>query len=196
MSAIAVEDGKEKNGFRLLRNAWTDSHSDLIEIFNLKDNDRLSFARVEFSPKDTKDIASPDAYQLTIDEGRCPAWFDAEKQEACANQMRGWVKAMIVTKDRKMLCGGAYIIAGTAKIGAVKNCYIPAILGSANIGDVYGSANIGDVYGSANIGDVYDSANIGSVRDSANIGYVCDSAKIGYVYGSAKILNDRRKNTP
>src|ERR1700686_2250558 len=96
MSAIAVEDAREKRGFRLLANFWTDSHSDLIALFKLRDNDRLTFARVEFYPDDTKDMAQPDKYALHIDEERTPEWFDQRKQDACTEQMRGWIRSMIV----------------------------------------------------------------------------------------------------
>jgi hypothetical protein len=49
-SAIVIHDERAKGGFRLLMSPWTESHSELIIIHNLRDDARLRFARVEFSP--------------------------------------------------------------------------------------------------------------------------------------------------
>ncbi len=110
MSAIVVREPRNKGGFNILRNAATDSHSDLIEYFQLRDDGKLRFARVEFSPPSDKDLASPEKYALRIDEERTPNWFDNEMKEAVAGRMRGWVKAMIATKDTPYLLGGHWIV--------------------------------------------------------------------------------------
>lgn len=128
MSAIVVREPRNKGGFNILRNPATDSHSDLIEYFRLRDDDKLRFARVEFSPNEETDIASPDKYILTIDEERKPEWFDADMQKAVADRMRGWVQAMIATKETPYLLGGFWIVPKdiTVKVGAfttvTKNC--------------------------------------------------------------------------
>ena len=119
MSAIVIREPRNKGGFSILRNAASDSHSDLIEYFKLCDDGRLRFARVEFSPPNNKDLASPEKYVPKIDEERTPEWFDADMKEAVADRMRGWVKAMIATKDTPYLLGGHWVVPKgiTVKVG-------------------------------------------------------------------------------
>ena len=66
MSAIVVKEPRNKGGFNILRNPASDSHSELIEYFQLRDDDKLRFARVEFSPPNDEDIAKPEKYVLKI----------------------------------------------------------------------------------------------------------------------------------
>lgn len=46
-----MRDEREKGGFKLLMSPWTESHSDLEIIHNLRDGARLVYAKVEFSPE-------------------------------------------------------------------------------------------------------------------------------------------------
>jgi hypothetical protein len=202
-SAIVVRDAKSNGGFRVLLSPWTESHSDLILLHNLRDDGRLRFARVEFTPASIGGAYLPGKYTLRIDEERTPDWFDAEMKERVADHMRAYIKSIIVTGEVALLIGGQFIVAPGAKVQSAKtmvanvvlgsigtvcdSAQIGSVCGSAQIGTVCGSAKIGYVYGSAQVGSVYDSAKIDSVYDSAKIGTVYGSAQIGYVYGSAKI---------
>jgi len=185
-SAIVVKDAKQNGGFRLLLSPWTDSHSDLIALHSLRDDGKLRFARIEYSPPDMSAAHRPETYKLKIDEGRTPEWFDGDMKEAVAKKMQAHIKTLIVTGEVALLMGGQFIIAPGAKIGAVKNALVASVL-DASIDSVYGSAHIGSVSGSARIGSVSDSARIDSVYGSASIGYVSGSARIDSVYGSASI---------
>ena len=173
-SGIVLRDERNKGGFALLMSPWTESHSDLIAMNDLRDDGKLRFARVEFSPPSYAELHLPEKYALRIDERRTPDWFDEEMKAAVADKMRGYIKSIIVTDDRKILIGGQFIVCGQAKICEVKTCAIQSVSGSASIGSVYGSARIDFVYG------------------SASIDYVYGSASIGFVSGSASIINDKR----
>ena len=149
-SAIVVKDAKQKGGFRLLLSPWTDSHSDLIALHSLRDDGKLRFARVEYSPPDMSAAHLPEKYKLTIDEERTPDWFDKDMKDAVAEKMDFYIKSIIVTGEVELLMGGQFIVAPRAKIGAVKNAFVASVL-DARIGSVYGSARIDSVYGSARI---------------------------------------------
>ena len=201
MASIILPDESRKGGYQIFRNAWTDSHEDLIRLYNLQDNKEGTFARIEFRPADDADMDKPEKYLLKIDQESTPAWLTTEMQGACAEQMRGWVKSMLITGGVDLLCGGAYIVAGSAKINTVKNTIVHVCMGSAKIGSVCGSAQIDrvcgsaqidSVCGSAKIGSVCGSAQIDSVFGSAQIDRVFDSAQIDRVFGSAKIGRDER----
>ena len=195
-SAIAIQDETHKDGFRLLSSPFTESHSDLIALHKLKDNARLTFARVEFYPNDGKDLASPEKYKLHIDEERTPEWFTFEKQDRCAEIMRVWIKAMIIEGEAELLVGGPYILAKGAKISCIKNCLITAMLGSSNVGVMLessnvgvmlGSSNVGVMWGSSNVGEMWGSSKVGEMRESSNVGVMRGSSKVGVMWGSSNV---------
>ena len=128
-SAIVLRDPKNKGGFKILMSPWTESHSELITIHNLRDDEKLRFARVEFSPPSMDTAHLIDGYKLTIDEKRTPDWLTAEMKEKVADHMREYVKRMIVTGDVALLIGGQFIIAPGAKVECAKAMVINAICG-------------------------------------------------------------------
>jgi hypothetical protein len=166
----------------------TDSHSDLIAHFGLKEGKTgQNFVRVEFTPEDEKIVHDPATYSLRVDEKSTPAWFDAEMSEKVSSYLNHQIARMIVTDDREILLGGVWIVSGKSKIVAAKACRIIGVSGSASIESVYGSASIESVSGSASIEYVSGSASIESVYGSASIESVYGSASIESVYGSASI---------
>ena len=152
-SAIVVRDESAKGGFRLLLSPWTESHYELCHIFKLNDTAaaRLYFARVEFSPPDLSTADKLDTYKFKIDEERTPEWFDSEIKEKVTERLSDYIKSIIVTGDVSLLIGGQFIVAGKAKIEAVKACVITAMLESANVGTMWGSANVGTMWESAKV---------------------------------------------
>ena len=193
MSAIVL---RPNGPVEVLRNAWTDSHDDLVELFNLRDNNREAFARVEFCPKKPDTMDQPDTYVLTIDEQRCPEWFDDDLKAKVSNRMRGWVKAMIVSGDVSMLCGGAYILAKGAKVECVKSALIHVMMPGSNVGEMWESSNVGvmresskvgEMWGSSKVGVMWESSNVGVMRGSSKVGVMWESSKVGVMLGSSKV---------
>jgi len=130
-SGIVLRDEKEKGGFKLLMSPWTESHSELCQIFKLNDtaNAKLYFARVEFSPPTMETAHLVDGYKLKIDEARTPDWFSEEIKENVAAKMAAYIKSIIVSGDVDLLIGGQFIIATGARIGSAKAMVINAICG-------------------------------------------------------------------
>jgi hypothetical protein len=109
-SAIVVREPRNKGGFALIHSHTTDSHSELIAANELRDDGRLRFARVEYSPEDASKAHLLDTYSLRIDEGRTPEWFDRDMKQAVAAKLAEVVKAMIVPRSGMTLLGGAWIV--------------------------------------------------------------------------------------
>ena len=80
-SAIVLRDEAAKGGFRLLMSPWTENHSELETIFKLLPDKRCNRAKVEFKSKDMAEAYKPDTYTLSIDEDRCPDWFNETMKE-------------------------------------------------------------------------------------------------------------------
>ncbi len=128
-SAIVVKEPRNKGGFQLLMSPWTESHSELITIHKLKDDARLKFARVEFTPPSLDQAYLPDVYKLRIDEVRKPEWFTEEMQAQVTNKMRAYIKSIIVSSDVQLLIGGQFIIAPGAKVECAHSMVINAMCG-------------------------------------------------------------------
>ena len=189
-SAIVVREPRNKGGFQLLMSPWTESHSELIQIFNLRDDWRLRFARVEFTPESMATADKPETYKLKIDEQREPDWFDAEMKEAVAAKMRDYIKSIIITGDVALLIGGQFIVSAGAKVECAKNMIVTAVCGGT-ISEVRGGT-ISEVCG----------GTISEVR-GGTISEVCGGTisevwntwmpNIGKVTAPGKIISDHRK---
>ena len=180
-SGIVVKDGKEKGGFRLLMSPWTESHSELCQIFKLNDGKMLHFARVEFSPDKLENAYLPEKYKLKIDEERTPEWFDDEMKENVTAKMASYIKSIIVSGDVQLLIGGQFIIAPTAKIALANNMIINVMCGGT-VNNIHGGT-VNDICGGT-VNNIYG----GTIKTVKNIyGLV-----IKTVSKSVKIIDDKR----
>ena len=110
LSAIILREPRNKGGFALIHSYATDSHSDRIAAHKLRDDGKLRFARVEYSPPDMKQAHQVETYKLKIDEGRTPEWFDSDMKEAVMARLAAIIKVMIVPETGMTLLGGAWIV--------------------------------------------------------------------------------------
>ena len=172
----------------VLFNLQTDSHEDLIALHNLRDNRDGNFARVEFHPNEPTDLDKPDKYHLTIDEQRCPGWFDQDLKDKVAQRLLGVVRSMLITGDATCLIGGAYILATGAKVSFIKNCRIVAMLDSSNVGEMLDSSKVGEMRGSSNVGEMRGSSNVGTMWDGSKVGEMRDSSNVGTMWDSSKVV--------
>ena len=178
-SGIVLRDESLKGGFKLLMSPWTEHHSDLIAIHNLRDDDRLRFARVEFKPKSMATADKPEAYKLRIDEERCPDWFDDDMKEAVSGRMRDYIRSIIITEDRRLLIGGQFILSGKVSIRVAKCCVIQAMLDSSHLAEMLGSSQVGTMRGSSKVDEMWESSQVGTMRESSKVGTMWESSKVG-----------------
>jgi hypothetical protein len=115
-SAIVLQDLKEKGGYRLLMSPWTESHSELEQIFKLHEGASLKLAKVEYSPEELRTAHKLDTYKFRIDENRTPEWFDEEMQASVILRMNTYIKSIIIEGDAGLLVGGEFIVSPGASI--------------------------------------------------------------------------------
>ena len=104
----------------------TDSHEDLIDLLDIDDTSELGrrkFCRVEFISSDGN-YANADSYELIIDDPTPPDWFDYDAKKHVKSKLHDIIKQMIVTRDRKILLGGCWIITDNAIIKKAINARI------------------------------------------------------------------------
>ena len=104
-------------------NPLIDSHEDIIDYFNIRDNQMQNIVRVEFRPDDKKDYINVEKYNLVVDEPTTPEWF-AEYKDNVLEHLTRIIKNITITEDKKILCGGAFIIGDNIKVGKLIGCDI------------------------------------------------------------------------
>jgi hypothetical protein len=92
----------------------TNSHEILIREAHLNDGEAGYFsgnlARFEFTPpNDLKTISDLSTWELRVDEGSIPEWWDAEKVRTYCERI---VSPMLIKDARKTLIGGCWIFDG------------------------------------------------------------------------------------
>ena len=184
-SAIVLRDESAKGGFKLLLSPWTESHSELCQIFKLNDkaSARLYFARVEYSPKDLSKAHDISTYSLKLDEERRPEWWTQEIREDVAEKLKAYVKTIIVNDARDLLIGGQFVLGPKAQIQTVKECVINAMVDGSTVNAIRGGT-VNAIRG----GTVNDISG-GTVNDIWGGTY---QAKIGKIHPAATIVKDSR----
>jgi hypothetical protein len=172
-SGLVLRDEKEKGGFKLLMSPWTESHSELCEMFKIQDGARLTFARVEFSPAELSDAHIVEKYKLTIDEERTPEWFDGEMKEKVAAKMTAYIKTIIISCNVNLLIGGQFVVAPGAAINCAHSMIINAMVGGT-VNDIRGGT-VNDISG----------GTVLKIKDIWNL-------TIKKIYAAAKIVEDLR----
>ena len=117
LSAIFTRDGR-----LLCEPQYTDSHSDLIAAFGIKERTTdapvQQFVRLELTPPEPFGIDLT-KWRENVDEQEVPEWFDKAMRFDAFEQMRELIAASIITDTRDMLLGGFYILADKADIAKV-----------------------------------------------------------------------------
>ena len=88
---------------RVIWKLGTDSHSDLVEEFDMKDTskDNPTFARVEITPRNNNYI-HPDKWVLEVDEQIKPKWWHEKHKIKCFKAHSEWLKKldnMLIKKE-------------------------------------------------------------------------------------------------
>ena len=126
-SAVALPNGD------LLHHYATDSHEDLLAHFCLQDDRLGRFARVEYHPDDKADLAKIETYKLRLDEHEAPGWWTPGFADQIAAKCRTICAANIVTDERVILLGGAWVLGPGAKIHAARGVRIIAAFAGADL---------------------------------------------------------------
>jgi 16S rRNA C1402 (ribose-2'-O) methylase RsmI len=122
LSAIVTKDGS------VLCEPTLDSHSDLIELFRLREGRAgYNFVRVEFVPRlgldGQLDYSDVDSYELWMDETRIPSWWE-ECEPNARKFLLARVKNMIINDERAIVAGGAWILGPSARVQKMDVCKI------------------------------------------------------------------------
>ena len=186
-SAIVLKNGD------IIHNPWTTSHQDLIEEFNINDNNGYTqrFVKIEFYPEDQNDIDDETKYVLRVDENETPDWF-TEIIDSVTEKMMVIIKNMIIKNQTLKVLTGKCIILSNSKVDKMiaSKCYV---MKSSNVGEMRESSNVGEMWGSSNVGEMWGSSNVGEMWGRSNVGEMRESSNVGEMRGSSNVTTDYRE---
>ena len=153
-SAIVLKNGD------ILHNPWTISHQDLIEEFNINDDNAFlkRFVKIEFYPDDNNEIDDPLKYNIHVDESEIPEWFK-EIEDRVKENMIEIIRRMIIKNQTLKILTGKCIILSNSSINKMLNvnCYF---MKSSNVEEMRESSKIGEMWGSSNVGEMWGSSKV------------------------------------
>jgi hypothetical protein len=194
LSAIVTRQGN------VYCNPLTDSHEDLIEIFGIKDTKPMqNFVRVEFTPETTTDMVNVEKYKLRVDEPSTPNWFDNELREKTIDRLKAILNKMIITEDRKILIGDAFII-DHAKIDSLRFGRVVAqyggtvnkVLDGGTVNKVLDGGTVNKVLDGGTVNEVLDGGTVNEVLDGGTVNEVWDGGTVNEVLDGGTV-NGKRK---
>ena len=156
-SAIVMRNGD------ILHNENLTSHEDLIDLFNIKDNQSNcnKFVRVEFSPNNETDLPDIDKYNLNVDESVCPDWFEKHR-ERVTDYLKSFVSKRIISGKLNLLTGGLYVV-NNAEIGRIKsavvvflqNSTVNAMGDNSTVNEMWENSTVNEMYGNSTVNAMY-----------------------------------------
>ena len=147
---------------QVLWDGHTDSHEDLVRVFQPGRDEGETFARVGFLPPGVGGVFAPSTeWTLALNQRVVPSWWE-DQSSTLLETLRGLVQRFqTVPAGGLALCGPVIISAGSVEIRAGK-CFAS---GSATV-RAYDSATV-KAWGSATV-EAYDSATV-RAYDSATV---------------------------
>ncbi len=173
-SCLVMRDGS-------IRWHWnSDSHSELIEHFGLRDDKPFlqAFAKAELTPDWSSD-ALLDAAQWTwrLDEPTRPDWLTNEIEAKAQSAARRVAASFILTAgEKRSLLDGTWILGGDARVIGIRGGRIIAMRGNAQVSEVWGNAQVSNVRGNAQVSDVGGNAQVSDVGGNAQVSDVWGNA--------------------
>jgi hypothetical protein len=181
-SAIVTKTGE------IYHSSFTDSHEDLVKIYNIRDGITEFMAqnlvRIEFTPpNDLSLISNLKEWSLIVDEDNTPDWFD---NGAVRTKMENVISRMILKDQKiKMICGEAKILTNSSvdeilysNITLSVNSNIEKVLENSNIGALRGNSSIGALRGNSRIGELRENSQVGSIFENSSVGSLFEYSKI------------------
>ena len=125
----------------LIHSDATDSHEHLIAWVGLSDNTlHPNFVRLEYTSATLADI---ETYRLRVDQDILPDWWTNDTAADATRKLRAICERAIVTEARKILLGGAWILAGQANVEQLVNARVVEMRGTSRVGEMYGTSRVG-----------------------------------------------------
>jgi len=186
-------------GGRLLYLPEADSHERIIQVYGLDDTKPFplaNFVRLEFTVADWKYGYDPSKYDLIIDQGETPSWWDSNTFWRALDMCKEFLKEHTVTGKVEYLSwkGAPYILIDAEVelavgriIGAYKNSVVVGLDGP--IEWTYGNTTIHYMYTEAYIDVAGENTKILTMTRSSAIGLLTDNATVERMTERASILN-------
>ena len=161
-SAIVTKNGD------LLHNQSLMSHEDIIDLFNLNDNNPNcdNFVRVEFSTDNYEDSVDIEKYELIVDEKSIPDWFE-QYREYITSRLKDFVSKRIILTNQKILTDGLYVVGKDVVIDRLINGTIIYLFGTVQ--KVYAGGTVQEVNSGGTVQVVYSGGTVQEVNSGGTV---------------------------
>ena len=186
-SAIVMKNGDLKYS------PFTTSHEDIVDLFNLKDNGKEAFVRVEFSPKNEDDLHLIDKYELELDGTECPEWYNQDLKDKTFGKLKSIVKRFILVKDkRKLLLGGIYILYD-CEIEIMKNAIVYNMK-SSQVNSMRENSQVNYMRENSQVNYMRENSQVDEMRDNSQVNYMWENSQVNYMWDNSQV-NCMRENS-
>ncbi len=144
-----------KNG-ELYHNPFSTSHEEIIDSCDLRDDPAL-ICRVEFYPKDEKDVFDYKKYQLHFDQEK-PEWITDQMESDIIKKLKVIIKNMIITQDKKYLIGKCVILKD-CKIGSIKNSVVYNMINS----------QVNEMWENSQVNEMWENSQVNEMRENSQV---------------------------
>ncbi|MCK9521055.1 MAG: hypothetical protein M0R74_18830 [Dehalococcoidia bacterium] len=178
-SAIVMRNGD------LLHNENLTSHEDIIDLFNINDNQFNcdKFVRVEYSPDEEKDLPDITKYVLRVDESTTPIWFEKHK-EFITDKLRDIVLRRIITGNHKLLAGGLYVVKD-AEIGRIKSAIV----------DYLQNSQVNEMWENSQVNVMQENSQVNVMRENSQVNEMRENSQVNQMWGNSQVKNNNSKNS-
>ena len=161
-SAIVMRNGD------LLHNENLTSHEDIIDLFNINDNQFNcdKFVRVEYSPDENKDLPDISKYVLRVDESTTPDWFEKHR-EFITEKLKGIVERRIITGNHKLLTGGLYVVKD-AEISRLKSAIV-VYLQNSQVNLMCENSQVNEMWGNSRVNQMWENSQVNEMWENSQV---------------------------
>jgi len=186
-SAIVMRNGD------LLHNENLTSHEDIIDLFNINDNQFNcdKFVRVEYSPDEEKDLPDITKYVLRVDESTTPDWFEKHR-EFITDKLKDIVSRRIITGNHKLLTGGLYVVKD-AEIRRIKSAVV-VYLQNSQVNEMRENSQVNEMWENSQVNEMRENSQVNVMRENSQVNVMWQNSQVNVMWENSQV-NEMRENS-
>ncbi len=195
-SAIVMRNGD------LLHNENLTSHEDIIDLFNINDNQFNcdKFVRVEYSPDENKDLPDITKYVLRVDESTTPDWFEKHR-EFITEKLKDIVQRRIITGNHKLLTGGLYVVKD-AEIRRIKSAVV-VYLQNSHVNEMRENSQVNEMWENSQVNEMRENSHVNVMRENSQVNVMRQNSQVNVMWENSQVnvmwensqVNEMRENS-
>lgn len=196
-----------KNDGSIVYDIFATSHKDLTRKYiTPEDEERKSYFKAAFVPRDGHRLDEVDEYVLLNAEISFPLWFTPDIENTAITNLKNIINSMIIRGRKQLILHEGAILTGKAIVDEIKHSVIFAMYDKAYvkvvdcnteihrmcdetfIDELRDNSKIEEVWGFAKIREMHDYSKIMKIYGEGRVGKMFDHSRISILKGDANIM--------